>query len=235
MKHTPEGKKPSNILAHEKIPGGCMNSKGKAGCGCLIFILVICMVAAGILIHPISLKFIANQFRYEDKIFQSDVIFVPRFSEDKNGEVYTEAFREFWAGNGREIWLEDDKVLGMNISEIVLKLARERGIKDGVIKKIVMNVEEKYKSEGIRRYIEKAGVKKVILIVPEYASRRFHLMYGSHRDDEKALFLVKPVNVSYFKKDKWWKDASSREALFNELFLMCSYYSNKFKYGTKEK
>jgi len=43
-----------------------MNNKGKVGCGCLVFILVICMVLAGISMHPISLKFIGNQFRYED-------------------------------------------------------------------------------------------------------------------------------------------------------------------------
>jgi len=121
-----------------------MNNKGRVGCGCLIFILVVCMVGAGIFMHPFTLKFIANQFRYEDKIFQSDVIFVPRFSEDKNGESYIEAFREFRAGNGKAIWVEDDKLLGMNISEMVLKMAKERGIKDGVIKKIEIDGEIVY-------------------------------------------------------------------------------------------
>jgi len=212
-----------------------MNNKGKLGCGCLIFILVVCMVVAGISMHPISLKFIGSQFRYEDKIFRSDVILVPRFPEDKNGELYIEAFREFWAGNGKEIWLEDDKILGMSVYEIVLKLAKERGIKDGVLKKIGQNTEEKNKSETLKRYIEKTGALKVIIIVPEYASRRFHLLYSSNKDSEKSLFLIKPVAIASFKKDKWWKDTSSRELLMNEFFLICSYYFNKFKYGAKEK
>ena len=128
-----------------------MNNKGKVGCGCLVFILVICMVLAGISMHPISLKFIGNQFRYEDKIFQSDIVLVPRFSEDKNGELYIEAFREFWAGNGRGIWLEDDKILGISVSEIVMKQAKERGIKEGIIKKIGQNNGDKDKIEALKK------------------------------------------------------------------------------------
>lgn len=212
-----------------------MNNKGRVGCGCLIFILVVCMVGAGIFMHPFTLKFIANQFRYEDKIFQSDVIFVPRFSEDKNGELYIATFSEFWAGNGKAIWVEDDKLLGMNISEMVLKMAKERGIKDGVIKKIEVDGEGKTKAGKIKEYIEKTGVKKVILVVPEYASRRFHLVFGSPKDDEKVLFLIKPVSVSYFKKDKWWKESVSRDILLKELSLIGSYYFDKFKYGVKER
>ncbi|MCX5808965.1 MAG: hypothetical protein NTX36_06285 [Proteobacteria bacterium] len=212
-----------------------MNNKGRVGCGCLIFILVVCMVGAGIFMHPFTLKFIANQFRYEDKIFQSDVIFVPRFSEDKNGELYIATFSEFWAGNGKAIWVEDDKLLGMNISEMVLKMAKERGIKDGVIKKIEVDGEGKTKAGKIKEYIEKTGVKKVILVVPEYASRRFHLVFGSPKDDEKVLFLIKPVSVSYFKKDKWWKESVSRDILLKELSLIGSYYFDKFKCGVKER
>ncbi|HNQ64213.1 MAG TPA: hypothetical protein PLT06_03745 [Syntrophorhabdaceae bacterium] len=212
-----------------------MNNKGKVGCGCLVFILVICMVLAGISMHPISLKFIGNQFRYEDKIFQSDIVLVPRFSEDKNGELYIEAFREFWAGNGRGIWLEDDKILGISVSEIVMKQAKERGIKEGIIKKIGQNNGDKDKIEALKKHIERTGAHKVIIIVPEYASRRFHLLYSSNKENEKSLFLIKPVAISAFKKDKWWKDTSSRELLLNEFFLICSHYFNKFKYGTKDK
>ena len=212
-----------------------MNTKGKVGCGCLIFILVVCMVGAGIFMHPFTLKFITNQFRYEDKIFQSDAIFVPRFSEDKSGELYIAAFREFRAGNSKEIWVEDDKLLGMNISEMVLKMAKERGIKEGVIKKIEIDGEGKIKAGKAREYIEKTGAKKVIVVVPEYASRRFHLVFGSPKDDGKVLFLVKPVSVSYFKKDKWWKEPVSRDILLKELPLIGSYYFDKFKYGVKER
>ena len=66
--------------------------------------LIIIMVLTGALIHPISLSIIGNQFRYEDKIFTSDVIFVPRFPEDRNGELYVEAFRNYgwkWKTNLR--------------------------------------------------------------------------------------------------------------------------------------
>jgi hypothetical protein len=212
-----------------------MNNKGKVGCGCLIFILVVCMVGAGIFIHPFTLKLISNQFRYEDKIFQSDAIFVPRFPEDKNGELYTATFREFRAGNGKEIWVEDDKLLGMNISEMVLIMAKKSGIKDGVIKKIEIDGEGKTKAGKTREYIEKTRVKKVIVVVPEYAARRFHLVFGSPKDDEKVLFLIKPVSVSYFKKDKWWKEPVSRDVLLKEISLIGSYYFDKFKYGVKER
>lgn len=212
-----------------------MNNKGKAGCGCLVFILVVCMVGAAIFMHPFTLKFIMNQFKYADKIFQSDVIFVPRFPEDKNGELYIEAFREFWSGNGKTIWVEDDKLLGMSISEMVLKMAQERNIKDGVIKKVEVSGEGKVKSEKIKEYIEKMGIKKVIVIVPEYASRRFHMIYGASKEDDKVLFLIKPVSVSYFNKDKWWKETLTRDLFLKELFSMGTYYSDKFKYGAKDK
>ena len=176
-----------------------MNNKGKVGCGCLVFILVICMVLAGISMHPISLKFIGNQFRYEDKIFQSDIVLVPRFSEDKNGELYIEAFREFWAGNGRGIWLEDDKILGISVSEIVMKQAKERGIKEGIIKKIGQNNGDKDKIEALKKHIERTGAHKVIIIVPEYASRRFHLLYSSNKKNEKSLFLIEIQTFSMQK------------------------------------
>lgn len=212
-----------------------MNNKGRVGCGCLIFILVVCMVGAGIFMHPITLKFIANQFSYEDKIFQSDVIFVPRFLEDKNGEIYIATFREFWSGNGKAIWVEDDKLLEMSISEMVLKMAKERGIKDGVIKKVEIDGEGKTKAGKTKEYIKKTGVKKVIVMVPEYASRRFHMSFGSTENDGKVLFLIKSVSVSYFKKDKWWKEPVSRDIILKELFLIGSYYLDKFKYSIKER
>ncbi|MCK7468493.1 MAG: hypothetical protein MZU91_10590, partial [Desulfosudis oleivorans] len=68
-----------------------------------LFVLIVIMVLTGALIHPISLEFIGNQFQYEDKIFTSDAIFVPRFPEDRNGELYVEAFRDYSAGNGKLI------------------------------------------------------------------------------------------------------------------------------------
>jgi len=211
-----------------------MKNKGKAGCGCLMFILVACMIIAGVLIHPFSLRTIGSQLRYEDKIFPSDAIFVPRFFEDKYGELYIEAFREYWAGNGKTIWIEDDKILGMSILDIVAKTAYTRGIKEGVLKKLEIEGEGKTKIDKTQDAFLKIGVKKVIILVPEYASRRFHLIYGSSKDDAKVVYLIKPVNMSYFKKDKWWKEPMSRDMFLKELSYMVSYYFERFKYGEKK-
>jgi hypothetical protein len=211
-----------------------MNNEGKAGCGCLIFILVACMIIAGILIHPFSLRTIASQLRYEDKIFPSDAIFVPRFFEDKNGELYTEAFREYWAGNGKTIWIEDDTILGISILDIVAKTAHTRGIKEGVLKKINLVGEDIAKVNKTKEAFLKAGIKKVIILVPEYASRRFHLFYSSSRDGTQLAYVIKPVNMSYFKKDKWWKESMSRDMFLKELSYIASYYIERFKYGEKK-
>jgi hypothetical protein len=212
-----------------------MNHRGLAGCGCLIVILVIIMVLTGALIHPITLRFIGNQFRYEDKIFTSDVIFVPRFPEDKNGELYVEAFREYSAGNGKLIFVEDDTILGTSIVELVNRMAKTRNVKEEGVKKIVASGEGLINAQKIKEQIERQGVRKVIILVPEYASRRFHLMFDSSKVEGKTLYLIKPVNVTFFKKDKWWKESNSRGVLTNEVFAIGSYYLQRFKYGEKEK
>lgn len=212
-----------------------MNHRGLAGCGCLIVILVIIMVLTGALIHPITLRFIGNQFRYEDKIFTSDVIFVPRFPEDKNGELYVEAFREYSAGNGKLIFVEDDTILGTSIVELVNRMAKTRNVKEEGVKKIVASGEGLINAQKIKEQIERQGVRKVIILVPEYASRRFHLMFDSSKTDGRILYLIKPVNVTFFKKDRWWKESNSRGALANEVFAIGSYYLQRFKYGEKEK
>jgi hypothetical protein len=212
-----------------------MNHKGMAGCGCLIFVLIVIMVLTGALIHPITLRFIGNQFHYEDKIFTSDAIFVPRFSEDRNGELYVESFRDYSAGNGKLILVEDDTILGTSIVELVNKMARTRNVKEDGIRKIVASGEGLIKAQKIKEQIEKQGLRKVIIIVPGYAARRFHLMYGSSKTDGKTLYLIKPVPITFFKRDKWWKDSDSRGALANEAFAIGSYYLQKFKYGENEK
>lgn len=209
-----------------------MNNKGRAGCGCFIFILVACMVSIGIFIHPFTLRTLGSQLRYEDKIFPSDVLFVPRFLEDKNGELYTEAFREYWAGNGKAIWIEDDKVLGVSLLDIISRMAKARGIKDGALKKLEIESQDKIKVKKIQEAFSNMGVRKVIILVPEYASRRVRLFYGSSKD-EKVLFLIKPVSVSYFKKDNWWKERVSRGIALEEVYYMFSYYLERFKYGEK--
>jgi hypothetical protein len=211
-----------------------MGSKGKAGCGCLVFLLVVCMVAVGIFIHPFTLKIIGKQLVYEDKMFPSDVLFVPRFSEDKNGEVYAEAFREFWAGNGKAIWIEDDRILGMSILDIVARMAKSRGVPEGTLKKLEVEGEGAAKIARIEAAFSKMGAKRVIILVPEYASRRFHMTYGSSKDGAKVSYLIKPVSVSYFKRDRWWKETLSRGMLFREASYLVSYYTERFKYGEKE-
>ncbi|MCX7965279.1 MAG: hypothetical protein N2596_01440 [Syntrophorhabdaceae bacterium] len=210
-----------------------MDIKGKAGCGCLFFILILFMIFLGIFIHPFTLKMIGKQFRYEDKIFKSDIIFVPRFEEDKHGETYIEAFREYWAGNGRAIWIEDDRVLGISLYDIVIQMAKARGIKENVIFKVNVQGDDKTKIDKIKEVLAKIGVKKVIIVVPEYASRRFHLLFN--KDDEKMTFILKPVQVSYFRMDRWWKEGISRHLFVREACHIWSIYFHRFKMGDLKK
>ncbi|HQE80475.1 MAG TPA: hypothetical protein PK444_07210 [Syntrophorhabdaceae bacterium] len=212
-----------------------MNNRGRAGCGCLLILLVIFMVFIGISIHPFTLRIIGKQFRYEDKVFKSDVIFVPRFNEDKNGEIYIDAFREYWAGNGNIISIEEDSIMGISMHEIVTRMAKTRGIKAEAIIRLDTKGDAGEKSERIKDAFIKSGAKKVIIMVPEYASRRFHLLYGSSRDKAGIVFIIKPVSVSYFKMDRWWRDSGSRVILFREVCSLCSYYFKRFKYGDNKK
>ncbi len=212
-----------------------MNNRGRAGCGCLLILLVIFMVFIGISIHPFTLRIIGKQFRYEDKVFKSDVIFVPRFNEDKNGEIYIDAFREYWAGNGNIISIEEDSIMGISMHEIVTRMAKTRGIKAEAIIRLDTKGDAGEKSERIKDAFIKSGAKKVIIMVPEYASRRFHLLYGFSRDKAGIVFIIKPVSVSYFKMDRWWRDSGSRVILFREVCSLCSYYFKRFKYGDNKK
>jgi hypothetical protein len=210
--------------------------KGKAGCGCLLFLLVVCMVVAGVLIHPFSLKVLAGRFIYADKIVPCDAVFVPRFEEDKTGEVYVEAFREFWAGNGKAIWIENGHVLGLTMKDIVARMAKARGIKEDVIKAVDLEGDDRLKAEEVKATLAKQGIRRVVLVVPQYASRRFHLLYESEgpRAGGSPLFLVKPVEVPYFKADRWWKNDLSRGVMEHELYELGLFYVNRFRPGAKE-
>ncbi len=201
-----------------------MGNKGKAGCGCLIGILVIIMILAGVLMHPMSLKFMAKQFRYEDRIVPADAVFVPRFVEDRKGDLYTEAFREYFAGNGKVIYIEDDRILGTNIVEFVSRMARARGIKENVIKGIDPGPDEALRTKALKEKLKASGIRKVIVVVPEYASRRYHYIYASSGDDGAMLYMIKPVQVSYFQKDRWWRDSLSRSVAAREFLASLSYY-----------
>lgn len=207
------------------------SEKGRAGCGCLLFVLVVCMVLAGALMHPLSLRVISGRFIYADKVVPCDAVFVPRFSEDENGEVYTEAFREYWAGNGKAIWIENDHVFGLTMKDIVTKMAKTRGIKDDVIRSLDVEGDGTAKPEKVREMLARHGLRKVLIVVPKYASRRFHRLYDSEetRQGKTVLFLVKPVDVSYFRADKWWKNELSRGLMEHEIYEFARYYVGGFR------
>jgi hypothetical protein len=201
-----------------------MGIKGKVGCGCLIGILVIIMVLAGLSLHPVSLRFLGKSFRYEDKIVPADAIFVPRFQEDHNGELYVEAFREYFSGNGKVVYIENDKVLGTDIYDLVSRLAKSRGIKDNVTKPLYAEDREDRKTSFFKQKLKEAGLKKVIVVVPEYASRRYHNMYDPTRDGGAVLYMIKPAKVSYFRADRWWRDELSRSLMAREFYASLLYY-----------
>jgi hypothetical protein len=190
---------------------------GRKGCGCLLFVLIVCMVSLGALVHPFSLRSLAGCLRYQDRIVPADVIVVPRFPEDRGGELYTEAFREYWSGNGKSIVIEDDHVLGFTLKDIIGRLAKERGIKEAVVRAIETEGDDPTRAAGIKEALKKQGIRKIVLVVPSYSSRRFHSLYGS-ADANGMMFLVKAVDVSYFRNDQWWKKSLSRSLVWRETY-----------------
>lgn len=212
------------------------SNTGRAGCGCLLFVLVVCMVLAGALMHPVSLRVISGRLLYADKIVPCDAIFVPRFPEDKNGEVYTEAFREFWAGNGKAIWIENDRVLGLTMKDIVAKTAKTRGIKEDVVRALDVEGDDSARPGKVKEMLARHGLRRVLIIVPEYASRRFHRLYQTEGTGQGkgVLFLVKPADVSYFRADKWWKSSVSRGLVEREVSDFVLYYVKGFRSEKKE-
>ena len=212
-----------------------MNGAGKTGCGCLIFLLAAFLVAIGLFMHPVTLKFLAQQLKYEDKIFPAEAIFVPRFQEDRKGELYGEAFKEFLSGNGKAIWVEDEKILGVSVADLVAKTAKPRGIKEEYIKRLETSGEGQEKVNAIRGKFQAMGFNKVILVVPDYASRQFHLLYEPGAQADKTAYLVKSVPVSFFRKDLWWKDAASRTLFLREVVAVGTCYFDSFKSGWSKK
>ena len=192
------------------------------------------MVLVALLVHPFSLRVLTGLLVYQDKIVPSDALLVPRFFEDKNGEVYQEAFREFWAGNGKMIYVEDDQVLGMSVKEIVARMAKARGIKEDVVKGLESGSMDRALVPKLKERLAQLGVKKAVILVPEYASRRFHLLYGSEDGNDRVVFLVKPVTLSYFRRDKLWANDLARFAMQRELYGLGSFYFSRFKYGQKD-
>ena len=199
-------------------------------------LLVACIVTAGLAVHPFSLRMVGKWLRYEDKIVPGDLILVPRFPEDKDGELYVEAFKEFWAGNGKEIVIEEDRLLGLSLKELVQKMAKERGIKDGAIRAIEARGRSDVKAARIKAALLKNGARKIIVLAPSYGSQLLHQLYGSNDrpSDGSLMCLVKPVDVSYFKKDSWWKNHFSRSLAFREVYAMVSAVSPLKKSSTHE-
>jgi hypothetical protein len=208
-----------------------MGNQGKMGCGCLIFLLILVMAAVGLFIHPLSLKFVANRFIYEDKIVPSDAIYVPLVAEDRKGELYLEAFREYGHGSGKVIWSEEEYLFGIPVSQFIAKMGKTKGLKDDALRWLQVDGEGLSRARKIREFFARSNVRQVIVIVPEYASRHFHLLYGEPVAGQNTVFLIRPVKVSYFKKDTWWKDAASRALLMREASSIGSYYFQSFKYG----
>ncbi len=199
-----------------------MNDRGKTGCGCLLTILIIIMVIAGLGFHPVSLKSFTKCLRYGDPIVTADAVFVPRFPEDKNGELYGDAFREYFAGNGRTIYVEDDRVPGKNIGVVLSQMSKDRGIKENVVRTVNPGDTDDKQPSVIKGKLKAAGLKKVIVIVPEYASRRYHMIYS--RDTAGILYMIKPLKVSYFQSDSWWRDDLSRVLMAREVYSLLTYY-----------
>jgi hypothetical protein len=202
-----------------------MNDKGKAGCGCLVIILVIIMVTAGIGFHPVSLKFITKFFRYADVVVTADAIFVPRFPEDKNGELYRDAFREYFAGNGKIIFVENDSLLGRDLGATLNQMAQARGVKENVIRTVNPGDRGDARPAELKRKLKATGLKKIIVIVPEYSARRYHMIYS--RDTGGVLYMIKPLKVSYFKSDQWWRDGLSRSIMAHEAYALSTFYYDR--------
>lgn len=204
--------------------------EGKIGCGCLFFLLLLFLVALGIFFHPVTLRFLSKQLVYKDRIYFSEVGFIPRFSEDEEGELYSAAFEELRKGNVKEVWVEDHEILETSLSEILKRMAKKKGFKEDLVKGIKIEGKDFEKSKALVELLKKAGIKKAIIMVPEYASRRYRILFGNSQGKE-PLFLISPVSVKYFNHDRWWKEGKSRKIVLDEYASLISIYLGKFKYG----
>lgn len=149
--------------------------------------------------------------------------------------IYTDAFREYWAGNGKTIYVEEDKIFGISMEDLITKMAQTKGIKENIVKPMSAEGEENVRLNKIKEKFEAMGQKKIIILVPEYASKRFHYIFNSSLDTGKTFFMIKPVEVTYFKNDKWWKDGTSRIVFGKEIYKLGSYYFSEFKDREKKK
>lgn len=208
---------------------------GRAGCGCLIMVLVVFLVIAGLMMHPFALRLLGDRLVYKDPIVTSDAILAPYFPEDKNGELFMDAFREFWAGNGKFILVEEQRVFGLSLTELVRRLAAERGIKEPVVRKLDVDFATPGNPLHLKEKVSALRLNKVIVIVPDYASGRFHAAFDASKDNEKTIYLIRPVSMSYFSRERWWKNAATRGIVASEIYGTLSLYTNRFTGGKKDK
>lgn len=201
---------------------------GRAGCGCLIFALIVLMIFVGILMHPASLRFLARLLIYSDRTQFSDVTFVPKTEEDHGGEIYLYAFEELRNGNSKSLLVEEFSFIDVKISELLVKVAKERGLKNGPISGIKLEGDLKSKAKALKDFCKKRGIKKVTVLVPDYSSRKYAIIFRDLQSNE-INFLIKPVSISIFNRERWWKDASSRILFFREISEILCVEKDKVK------
>ncbi|MCS7281323.1 MAG: hypothetical protein NZ583_06830 [Desulfobacterota bacterium] len=202
--------------------------RGRIGCGCLFMLLIVVLVVLAVLFHPLSLKFVGKQLLYADKANSSDIAFVPCFREDKNGEVYKAAIEELKKGSVKAIWIEEYTLLDTSVTQLIKGMAKSKGIKGDLIKGVRLDGKEKEKSKSLIEMCKKAGIKKVMILVPEYASRRYKVLYGES-GTKGPLFFVNPVKVTFFNVEKWWRETLSRELVIREYAAIGSLYFDELK------
>ena len=204
-------------------------NKGRAGCGCLLFAARRLHGRRGCA-HPSFLVqglAAASATRTDRAVRRRFRAAVRR--KTRTGRSTREAFREYWAGNGKAIWVENDRVLGLTMKEIVARMAKARGIKEGAIKAWTSRKATRRSRLPRRsRRSQNRGSRRWSSWCPITPRRDSTCSTSRGRKGEgPLLFLVKPVEVSYFKTDKWWKDDLSR-ALMGQNLRVGLLYGNRF-------
>ena len=197
-------------------------------------VLVIFLVTVAAFMHPFTLRLLADRLVYKDPIVTSDAILVPYFPEDRNGELFMDAFREFWAGNGKFILVEEQRVFGLSLTELVRRLAEERGIKEPVVRKVEVETDGPGDPVTLKKKVSALRLKKVIVVVPDYASRRFHAAFEGPGEGEKTIYLIRPVAMSYFTRERWWRTAATRRIATSEIYGTLALYVGRLT-GGKDK
>jgi hypothetical protein len=129
--------------------------------------------------------------------------------------------------------VEDDRLFGFGMKDMVGRMAKERGIKEGAVHALAVEGNDAAKAQRARAELLKQGIKKIVLVVPGYASKRYQLLYTPAKGEDSMLVLVKPVSVSYFKADKWWSDDLSRTLMGREFYRTGLFCIKRFTHDEK--